>query len=108
MKLYLWCVLAVISLVSLTFGFTTDARIMVVKANVYDDILEGGFGDFSSLRYNSDLSYVMFDVVGNRPIPDDLLQFLEDWNGEEGDVSVLTVAEWQAQKEGLGFVEEEE
>ncbi|MDP8228581.1 MAG: hypothetical protein P9M15_03920 [Candidatus Electryoneaceae bacterium] len=93
----------------LSFGFTLNARIIVVAPDIYENItIEEGFGGFSSLMYNADSSYVMFDMSSNKPIPTDLLEWFEDYSGDESDVYVLTVTEWHSQKLELGFNEEEE
>ena len=68
------------------------------------DQSEEGFGAFSyTTMYNHDKSLCMFDMDSGKPIPISLLAFL----GSYPNVYFFTLKEWNANKQKLGFVENE-
>ena len=68
------------------------------------DQSEEGFGAFSyTTMWNNNLSLVMFDMDSGKPIPQNLIDFLEPYPN----VYIFTLDEWNANKQKLGFVENE-
>ena len=74
-------------------------RILVMPSATYIELEGAGFSGFSRLESNNIGSLVMFDMQGNKAVPDAVIEFLD---GKPG-VHILTEDEWFAQQGSLGF-----
>ena len=95
-------------LVIVIAGFSAERApwimVMEPQVRVAIDESEEGFGAFSyTTMWNADSSLIMFDMDSGKPIPQNLIDFLEPYPN----VYIFTLDEWNANKQKLGFVENE-